>query len=215
MNEKDFLLEKFYKKIFRNYYFNNLKKWLLDCDSVLDLGCGWDSPVQLVRKKMFKVGVDGFEPYIEKSREKAIHDKYIKEDVTKVEFQPESFDAVLALDVIEHLPKDKSIEMLGKIEKWAKKKIILSVPNGFMPQEAIDSNQMQAHRCAWSVNELRDLGFKVYCFNGLKGLRKKVLEAGKFKFFWMVLSDITQIYIYFFNKPEWAFNLCAVKELDK
>ncbi len=208
-------LTKIYKRVLRYYYFGNLKEWLADCDSVLDLGCGSDSPLKLVKNVRNKVCVEAFEPYILKSKKSGIHDKYIKSNIAEVDFPDRSFDAVIILDVLEHMEKEQALEMINKIKKWARKRVILSTPNGHMPQEEIHNNPLQKHICSFSVDELEKMGFKVYGFNGLKFLRKKVLEDNRLSIFWKIFADITQIYIYFMHKPKLAFNLCAVLELDK
>lgn len=209
---KTILIKNIYKKLFRYYFLNHLNDWLSDCESVLDLGCGFNSPIKDC-KVNFKVGVDIFDNYLKESKEKNIHDKYIKEDIRNINFKSKSFDAVMALDVLEHLEKEEALRMLKKMENWAKKKIIISVPNGFMPQGAIDDNPFQEHRCSFEVEELKKMKFKAFGFNGLKRFRKKAIVGGKYVYFWTFISDLTQIITH--RNPKLAFNLCAVKEMSK
>ena len=96
------------KRLLRHIYWrilpgwtDYLKKGLRDCSSVLDLGCGYDSPIQHC-DVTFSVGVDLFDPYLQESKKKAIHNEYIKADIRKVEFELESFDAIIAIEVLEH-----------------------------------------------------------------------------------------------------------------
>jgi len=45
-----------------------LKQELKDCQSVLDLGCGPDSPLQYCTNVQHSVGVEAFQPYLEESK---------------------------------------------------------------------------------------------------------------------------------------------------
>lgn len=197
-----------------------LKRELKNCQSVLDLGCGPNSPVQYCHLP-YSVGVEAFKPYLIKTRNNKIHHRYIFSDVTKIKFKPKSFDAVIMIDVLEHLKKEEGLEMLKKMEFWARKKIILSTPDGFLTQSDIDYNYFQIHRSGWTVKEFKKMGFKVYGLAGLKSLRGRVNTDGKifteikFRpwFFWLIISELTQLLTYHF--PELAFNIFCVKSLEK
>jgi hypothetical protein len=97
------------------------------------------------------------------------------------------------------------------MEKWAKKKIIIFTPNGFLRQEECDGNILQIHKSGWTVKEFREFGFKVYGVNGLKFLRKEKAEL-KFKpvWLWSLISNLSQKVTFYL--PELAFQLFAVKE---
>ena len=45
-----------------------LKQELKDCESVLDLGCGPNSPLQYCSNVQHSVGVEAFQPYLEESK---------------------------------------------------------------------------------------------------------------------------------------------------
>ena len=45
-----------------------LKQELKDCQSVLDLGCGPDFPLQYCTNVQHSVGVEAFQPYLEESK---------------------------------------------------------------------------------------------------------------------------------------------------
>src|SRR3989344_2374671 len=49
-----------------------LQNEINDCKSVLDLGCGADSPLQYCRNISYSLGVDIYEPYLKQSRMKKI-----------------------------------------------------------------------------------------------------------------------------------------------
>lgn len=199
----------FYKKIFPGTE-DYIKKELFDCSTVLDLGCGKNSLIQYC-KVSFSVGVDLFEPYLKESKIKKIHNEYIKKDVREIEFEKGSFDAVIALDVLEHLKKKDGYKLINKMENIAKKKVILFTPNGFVEQNKVDKNPLQEHKSGWTTTDLEKLGFKVYGIHGWKNLRTSEASV-KYKptFFWERFAIITQKITYHY--PKIAFHLLAVKD---
>jgi len=200
-----------YQKIFPSLV-KYLKKELSDCNSVLDLGCGNNSPIQYCNVP-FSAGVENFESYLKESQQKKIHNQYLKADITKIDFKPNSFDAVIAIDVLEHLFKEEGYALLKKMEKWARKKIIVFTPNGYVYQDGYDNNPLQEHKSGWSIKELKELGFKIFGINGWKKLRGyKASIKYKPTLLWRIISDLTQKIVYYF--PKLAFQLLAVKEIN-
>ena len=142
-----------------------LKRELEGCSSVLDIGCGPNSPVQYCSIR-YSVGVDAFKPYIDSSKSKNIHTEYILGDINGINFENDSFDAVVLIEVLEHLTKEQGVELLRKAEGWAKKRVIISMPNGFLPQIQMTDTYFQMHRSGWEVREMREFGFKPYGMGG-------------------------------------------------
>lgn len=200
-----------------------LKEALRECDSVLDLGCGPDSILKDCRVKS-SLGVEIYEPFLTESRNKEIHDKYILASVNDVDFAPESFDAVIMIELLEHLPKEKGCLLLEKAVKWSRRRVIVSTPNGFLSQSALSGNPYEVHCCGWDVDEMRRLGFKAYGLSGFKFLRKANTSEGygssgnaifstlRFKpyFFWTIISGLSQIIAYFL--PKLAYGVFYIKE---
>ncbi|MDZ7860516.1 MAG: class I SAM-dependent methyltransferase [Candidatus Krumholzibacteriota bacterium] len=190
-----------------------MRRELLNCGSVLDLGCGFNSPVKRCGVP-FSVGVDLFDSYLRESSDKRHHSQYVKADIRKVEFQPKAFDAVIILEVLEHLTKDDGQKLLEKAETWACKKIIISTPNGYLSQNGYHSNPLQKHISGWTTKELEELDFKVYGMKGWKKLRGYKGEiVNKPAFLWERFSDITQKITC--RYPGKAFQLFAVKNVMK
>ena len=223
----DDLIKKFYHNPFLSRFFHTLvyclQKELKNYKSVLDLGCGSDSPIKYCRVR-YSVGMDVFKPYLNESKRKKIHNKYILGDITKIEFEPESFDAVIMIEVLEHLGKKQGREILKKAEKWARKKVIVSTPNGYLPEKSIDGNPFQAHRSGWTVEEMQKLGYKARGMAGWEFLRRGnvsekagqeegLLSTIKFypKIFWLIVSELTQAMTYYF--PKLAFEVFYVKNI--
>lgn len=150
---------KFYVKIFTPYPIE-LQNLLLDCNSILDVGCGSNSPIQFFSKNMYSVGIDVFAPSIEESKNKGIHNKYYKMGVLDIgsKFSDNSFDCVLASDLIEHLEKKEGLKLIKLMEKIAKKKIIIFTPNGYLPQGECENNPYQEHKSGWTYLEMQKKG---------------------------------------------------------
>jgi len=193
-------------------YIDCLKKELKGCDTVLDLGCGYSSPLQYCDIP-FSVGVEFFETYLQTSKKKSIHNQYVRADIRKIEFKPKSFDTVVASDILEHLTKQEGHRLIKKMKKWAIKKIIIFTPNGYLWQDGYDNNPLQEHKSGWSVKELRELGFEVVGINGWKKLRgyRSLIKYRPFRL-WSVISDLTQKITYHY--PKLAFELFAVKKIE-
>lgn len=210
----------FFGRIFRSLVYC-LKRELTSCDSVLDLGCGYASPIKHCEVK-HKVGVDISKTDLLESMSKRIHDRYFLEDIRNIRFKKKSFDVVILIDVIEHLEKEEAIQLLSEAEKWSRKKVIVSTPNGFLPQAAEIINPFQLHRSGWNIDELEKRGYKVYGTAGWKKLRKQgdgskdyfnpqMLPTVKFKprLFWLMVSLLSEIVVYYF--PAQAYELFCVK----
>lgn len=201
----------YYVKIFPNYQIE-LEKAVGNCKGLLDVGCGSSSPIKSFSKKLYCVGVDAFEPSIEKSKTQEIHNKYYKIDVFDIgkKFGPNSFDCVLASDLIEHLPKEEGIKLIEMMEKIAKKKVIIFTPNGFLSQGEYDNNPWQVHKSGWTVKEMKKRGYEVIGINGWKPLKGEYASIRFWpKYFWIIISDITQFFVR--NKPENAFQILCIK----
>lgn len=213
------------RKLLRNSVFC-LERELRDCASVLDLGCGYNSPLQYLAHG-FSVGVDYFPPYIRESRLKNIHKFYILADINKIEFQAGSFDAVLLLGLVEHLDKQEALRLLEKAAAFARKKIIIITPNGYLKQHQADGNELQAHKSGWTVQELMAMGFKAYGLNGFKVFRKdthrqdrenrieSALSTVRFwpRPLWLIISELSQVIAYYF--PSLSFEVFYVKDMER
>jgi predicted TPR repeat methyltransferase len=201
-----------YAKVFPDFI-EELNGEIEGFSSVLDLGCGNDSPLRHFPHKLHSEGVDIFPGYIDESKITGIHDAYHNMNVLDIDkkFKSGSFDCVVALDLIEHLTKEEGFELLKKMENIAKKKVIVFTPNGFVPQGNYDSNPWQEHKSGWTAEEMRALGYRVIGVNGLKSLRGELARLRfRPKYFWWIISDLTQLFVR--NRPEKAYQILCIKD---
>jgi len=212
-------LKKAIKKMISKYQdiflYQVLTRQLSQCDFILDVGCGFKSPLGKIKKRFSSEGIDIFEKCIIESKKKKIHDKYKIGDIRKLArfYKNKSFDAVIAIDVIEHFEKNEALRLIKNMENVAKKKVILLTPNGFTAQDAYDGNPHQVHKSGWNKQELKELGYKVYGLRGLKCLKGKHADI-KYKpyLFWGFCSFVSEIL--FFPFPSLCFDLLAIKKLQ-
>jgi SAM-dependent methyltransferase len=202
-------------RIFPFLFTTELEKAIgTNCKTILDVGCGSNSPIRFFSNKYYSVGIDAYIPSIEKSKEKGIHNKYLNITFSELgKIGSGAFDCVVALEVIEHLKKNEGLRFLDNIERIAKKKIIVFAPNGFLLQSKYDNNPWQIHRSGWEPKEMRKRGYKVVGISGLKTLRG---ERARIKWtpglLWEIVSMITQVFVR--NYAEFAFHILCIKNKE-
>jgi 2-polyprenyl-3-methyl-5-hydroxy-6-metoxy-1,4-benzoquinol methylase len=88
--------------------------------AVLDLGCGAGVPVtRWLSDKGFAVtGVDVSARQLELARTYVPEATFLKADMAEVDFEPETFDAVVAFHSIIHVPRSEHPALLGRIHRW-------------------------------------------------------------------------------------------------
>ena len=168
---------------------------LLDSPSVLDVGCGNDSPVQYLGIHDC-TGIDGYQPALDAAQKAKTHHKFVIGDIRNLTsvFPKKSFDACIALDVIEHLSKEDGFRLIESMESVARKRVIFLTPNGFLPQRHQSRGYMQEHLSGWSAKEMTQRGFKVIGMLGPKGLRGEFHRIKRTpRFFWGLVSLFQQL----------------------
>jgi len=199
-----------------------LQKELKGCESVLDLGCGPSSPIKYCKNISRSIGVEAFGPYLKESMRQGIHNEYLEKKIEEINFPENSFDAVILVETLEHLSEKDGIEIIEKSKKWAKKKIIITTPNGFISQKELDGNPLQKHLSGWNLEKMQKLGFHCWGLAGLKSLRQEVPDystgedltaAIKYRpgLFWFLVATASQLLTYYM--PSLAFEIFCVKNI--
>lgn len=211
--------------------YNNLLYWLMSWQepvvqlfdpqvkSILDVGCGQGLPMLNIKSRRNldrTVGVDLFDPYLKYCKQNRIHDEYVKIDVRKLSFAPKSFDAVISLQVMEHLSKADAWKVLKNMEKIARKQVIVAMPIGDMYHPAVDNNPLQLHKSSFVPDDFIKRGYKVLKFG-----RKEILgEIGiVHKFNSPIIRRIIFILnflltpLYYFNQSFSDYHMYAYKNV--
>ena len=86
---------------------------------VLDLGCGGGRHgAQTVAGVHCYTGLDLSEAQLTLARTRIPNGHFILADATRVEFDAESFDAVMSLFMFGHVPRSEQVPLLGRIFGW-------------------------------------------------------------------------------------------------
>lgn len=88
--------------------------------AVLDIGCGCGVPVarSLADAGHQVTGVDISDVQIERARRLVPSGTFIRVDATRLNLQPVSFDAVVCLYALIHMPLPEQPRLIGRIASW-------------------------------------------------------------------------------------------------
>jgi len=107
---------------------------------VLDVGCGAGVPVArfLVECGFEVVGIDFSENMLRLGRKNVPEAKFVKKDMTKLDFPADSFDGVIAFYSIIHVPREKHSSLSDSFRRILKPEGIMLVCLGPDEWEATD-----------------------------------------------------------------------------
>jgi hypothetical protein len=136
-----------------------------DCKSVLDIGTGLMSSLELVACPV-RLGLDAHRPYLEQRR---VRDAVpINASALELErlFVPGAVDLVTLIDVVEHFTPEDARAVLAQAEAVAARRVLLFTPRGEFPQDGFDAfglggEEYQRHRSTWEPEDLAALGYRV------------------------------------------------------
>ena len=123
----------FYDEILINSYLKEFDIATMDCDSIIDLGCGTGFIINFLARRYpnkkftaidFSNSIDYAEEFALKNNLKNI--KFIKEDILNFDSN-QKYDLVISNGVLHHIPKYK--EALQKIKNLSNYKIIIGLYN--------------------------------------------------------------------------------------
>lgn len=133
-----------------------------DCQGLVDLGAGngqFSGPLKVPHR----AAVELYRPYVEHIR-KIYPDMlvFMADARTWIaERSDASIDAVLAINLIEHMTKEEGERLLVNALRVARRQLIVYTPNGFQaqhPSEVLPEfgpNSLQEHLSGWTRDDLR------------------------------------------------------------
>ncbi|MHB8189931.1 MAG: class I SAM-dependent methyltransferase [Ferrimicrobium sp.] len=202
---------------------SRVEKELRGFQTVLDLGCGSDSFVPLIGRFDQVVGVEADLASVNLARASGHYSQVYCADLCEIEFPERSFDAVVLIEVIEHMPFEEGLKLIEKAKLWTRGKLLITTPNGFWPQGALYGNDYQRHISGWNIRDLENIEMKVRGLAGFKLLRKElgdVINPGATALsysirwrpwqLWLTISALSQIVAY--RVARTAFELIAIWE---
>jgi len=190
----------------------DISPYLADCSTVLDIGCGPQSIVGRSGASGYRVGLDIFRGCLAEGARNRTHEDFVQGDVARLCFRPGSFDAVVSLEVLEHLSKEQGTKLISSMESIAEKVVLLTTPNGFVEQEELEGNPFQRHLSGWTPEEFEALGFEVIGLNGAQGLRGRQGRLWlKPKLVAEWTAFLTQMAVQ--RRPSRSFQLLCIKRL--
>lgn len=123
-------------------------------ESLLDVGCGIRP--QKVIEAARHVGVDIYDPYIERARSAGLD--VVRHDVgSGLPFGDNAFEIVWLSDIIEHLEKERGRHLFEEARRVASRGVVVRSPVGFEEQEGdawgMGGDHWQKHRSGWEPHE--------------------------------------------------------------
>ena len=118
----------------------------------------------------------------------------------------------VSLAVIEYLERKEVLNLLKKVESWARKMILIYTPNGKSKRIRNEFNPYNRYRSAWSVGDLKNLGYDVKGYLGWKNLRglDGTIRYSP-SYILGIISNLSEKFVY--NHPKYAYELSAFKFL--
>lgn len=139
-------------------------------DAVLDVGAGMAAYHGELLRRIGGAGrlvlLDAHQPYLDRSPVAGAKN-VARMQGTAQELLPrlqERYDAVLAIDFIEHLTRPDALAVIAQLRRLGKI-VVLFVPEGNHPQDKdyfnLGADHWQTHRSTWQAEDLVKLGFSV------------------------------------------------------
>lgn len=148
MNEISKLVETGYNKIAQDYYnYRDVNKFNRELEKflsllpkeahVLDVGCGAGIPTAnfLVKKGIKVTGIDLSDTMLRLARENVPNAEFIKKDINEINFDENTFDGVVSVYTLFHLPKKNHFLIFKKLYEILKPGGILLINTGVSESE--------------------------------------------------------------------------------
>jgi cyclopropane fatty-acyl-phospholipid synthase-like methyltransferase len=129
-----------------------------DGSDLLELGCGGGSPAtERLAERHRLLGVDISPRQVERARERIPHASFECADATALDLEPGSFDAVVSLFMLGHVPRAEQAPLLGSIASWLREGGYLLATMGTADaHDEVDDNWLGAPMFFASFDEAAD-----------------------------------------------------------
>ncbi len=119
---------------------------------ILDLGCGCGVPTDRLLARRFRVtGVDISDTQIDRARRLVPEAEFIRDDMTRVAFPPESFGAIVSLYALIHVPRGEQRDPLTSMNSWLRRDGLLLMIAGHTAWTGIQQNWLGSRsKMYWS-----------------------------------------------------------------
>lgn len=119
--------------------------------TVLDLGCGCGVPTSqsLATQGYAVTGVDISEVQIQRARQLVPNATFLRADATQLDFHEASFDAVVCLYTLIHIPLDEQRQLLSRIAGWLQAGGWLLATTGAVAWEGTEDNWLNGGATMW------------------------------------------------------------------
>jgi SAM-dependent methyltransferase len=147
--------------------------------AVLDVGCGYGLFGYTLRMERDHrgelIGIDAHAPYVERLKRQSgsVYDSLVVADARHLPFMDGAVDAVLASEVIEHLPREGGLRLIGEAERVGRRLALFTTPRGHLPQGGQGGNDLEAHLSGWSERDFTDRGYGIAYAGGVQMMLKK------------------------------------------
>ena len=132
-------------------WIDSLIAQLADASRVLDVGCGSGVPMarDLASAGHHVTGVDISDVQISRARQLVPQADFIRADATSLDFPPESFDAVVSLYALIHIPQDEQQQLLHKIATWLRPGGVFLCTTGESEWTGVEDNWLDGGTPMW------------------------------------------------------------------
>ena len=199
MKKKEKIVEKGYDKIAEKYQairlaFDHKKELdkfvsLLPKNArILDVGCGTGVPVaQFLFKAGFDItGIDFSEKMIRLARKNVSEATFLKKDMTKLDFETDSFDGLTAFYSIIHVPREKHSSLFQSFHRILRSGGVMLICLG--PDEWEATDEYYGTEMFWSqynpkksLQLVKDAGFQI--------IFDSILVRGGEKHYWVMARN--------------------------
>lgn len=124
--------------------------------SILDLGCGPGIPFDeyLTENGLKLTGIDICRKHIDLARTNVPDAEFIRDDISGLKFEDQSFDAIISLYTIFHIPREEHKDLLLNIHRMLKDGGLALVTMGTEDEENV--GEFIGSEMAWSSYTLDD-----------------------------------------------------------